>query len=106
MTDPSELPPPDLLDSAGRMRRLVLALLVGAAAATAAYFICESLAGRDMTGDLVYGFGHRQRAYQFVYYVTGLAGAVCFLVALVLQNKLADRKYRAGLVPRARVERE
>lgn len=98
MTDPDSLPPPDLLDSGGRLRRLVLAVIVGAAAATAAYALSTSLA--EPTKQATTG------GYKFVFYVTALAGAVSFLVTLAIQNKLADRKYRANLVPRARVERE
>lgn len=98
MTDPSQLPPPDLLDSSGRLKRLVLALIIGGAAATGTYLIADGLAEpeRQVTTG----------GYKFVFYVTALAGAVCFLVALAIQNKLADRRWRTGLVPRARVERE
>jgi hypothetical protein len=46
------------------------------------------------------------RATGFVWYVAGFAGIAVFLVALTVQNKLADRKYRAALVPRAQARRD
>jgi hypothetical protein len=102
MTDPAQLPPPDLLDSAGRMKRLVIALMIGAAAAAAAYFLADSLAHPDELRGGLYGGGQRSRGYQFVYYVTGLAGAACFTIALVVQNHFAKKKWRAEQVPQAR----
>jgi uncharacterized membrane protein YuzA (DUF378 family) len=103
MTDPSSLPPPDLLDSAGRLKRLITSLAIGAAGAIVAYLICDRLAEPDTQAAVG---GSMNRAYRFVFYVTGLAGAVCFLVALGIQSKLAKQRWRAGLVPRARIERE
>jgi hypothetical protein len=98
MTDPSQLPPPDLLDSSGRLKRIVLALIIGSAAATGTYLVATSLAEPERQATT--------GGFKFVFYVTTLVGAVCFLVALAIQNKLADRKWRTGLVPTARVERE
>ena len=45
------------------------------------------------------------RAYGFVFYVAAFAGAGAFSIALIIQNKLADKKYRADLVPKAEVRR-
>src|SRR6185295_11886169 len=103
MTDPSDLPPPELLDSSGRMKRIIIALAIGAAAAAAAYFIADSLAKPDELPGGLYGGGQRVRGYQFVYYVTGLAGAVCFMIALAVQNHFAKKRWQADQVPRARV---
>jgi hypothetical protein len=105
----SELPPPDLMDSAGRMRRIVIALLLGGAAAAAGYFVADSLAKPDEMIAAGKTAGSVARASQFVFYVAGLAGAIVFLAALTIQNKLADKKYRESLGPpraEAREKRE
>lgn len=101
----SDLPPPDLLDSSGRMRRLVIALLLAGAAAGLGYFVADRLAQPDAMIAAGKTAGSVARASQFVFYVAGLAGIVVFLTALAILNKLADRKYRAGLVPRALARR-
>jgi hypothetical protein len=81
------------------MRRLVIALLLGGAAAAVGYFVADSLAQPDQMVAAGKTMGSVQRASQFVFYVAGLAGAVVFLVALAIQNKLADKKYRESLGP-------
>jgi hypothetical protein len=100
---PNDFPAPDLKDNTGRMRRIVIALLLGGAAAALGYFIADQLARPDAMVAAGKTPGSVGRASQFVFYVAGLAGVVVFLVALTVQNKLADRKYRANLVPRAKV---
>ncbi len=96
----SELPPPDLLDTRGRMRRLALAFVFGVLAGAIAFAICDHLAKPDaMAG----GFdgGHRARAYKFVYYTTGFAFAAVFSLALWIQNRIADAQYRKSLTAKA-----
>jgi hypothetical protein len=94
------------MDSSGRLRRLVIALLLGGAAAAAGYFVADSLAKPDeMAASGQHTMGSVARASQFVFYVAGLAGIVVFLTALTVQNKLADKKYREGLVAQAKVRR-
>ncbi len=96
----SELPPPDLLDSTGRMRRLVLSFVLGVVAASIAFVICDRMAEPDK----LLATGHYARgAYKFVYYMTTLAGAAVFAIALAVQNHLAKKAYRASLTPQARV---
>jgi hypothetical protein len=98
----ADFPAPDLKDNTGRMRRIVIALLLGGAAAALGYFIADQLAQPDAMAAAGKTTGSIARASQFVFYVAGLAGIVVFLVALTIQNRLADRKYRESLVPRAK----
>src|SRR5262245_35318747 len=91
----TDLPPPDLMDNRGRLRRIVIALLVAGAAAAFAYAIADGLVTRS-------DHGSNARASQFVFYVTGFVGMAVFLATLTIQNKLADRAYRKSLVPLAR----
>ena len=92
------------MDSGGRLRRLVVSLLIGAAAATLGYFIADAMARPDsMVAN--HTPGSVGRAYGFVFYIAGFAGAAAFSIALVVQNKLADKKYREGLVAKAEVRR-
>ena len=100
----SELPPPDLKDNTGRLRRLVIAMLLGGAAAGITFFICDSLAKPDeMPRAGVYSAGSISRAYGFVYYTTALVGGIVFSIALAVQNHLAKKKWRAERVPTAKV---
>jgi len=86
---------PDVLDQSGRARRLVLSLIVGAAVAAIAFFICDRLAKPDdMVADGVYTAGHVSRAYNFVYYTTGLFGALAFSATLAATTYLAKQKWR------------
>jgi hypothetical protein len=100
----SEYPQPDLRDNGGRLRRLVFALLIGVAVGTLGYFMAAAMARPD---SMVASHTARSvgRAYGFVFYVAAFAGAAAFSIALVLQNKLADKKYREGLVAQARVQK-
>lgn len=93
----SEFPQPDLMDQSGRLRRLVVALLVGVCAGALAYFVTSSMAQPDTA--------RTTGAYKFVFYMTALAGGLAFAIALVVQNKLADRRYREGLVAKAQLQK-
>jgi hypothetical protein len=104
MTDPQDLPPLDVKDDAGRLRRLALAFVIGSVAASIAYVICDGMAKPD---EMAGGFdgGHQARAYRFVYYMTGFAFAAFFSVALLVQNHIAKKRWRERLVmPRARAK--
>ena len=98
----NELPPPDLKDSTGRMRRIVIALLLGGAAAGITFFICDSLAKPDEMNPNAHTMGHIGRAYNFVYYTTALVGAIVFSIAIAVQNHLAKKKWQAERVPVAK----
>ena len=97
----TDLPPPDLTDNRGRLRRLVIALLVAGAAAMLGYTIADGLAKPDEMIAAGKTAGSVARASQFVFYVAGVVGIVVFLAALKIQNKLADRAYRKSLMPLA-----
>src|SRR4051812_9972543 len=96
----AELPPPDLLDTSGRMRRLVIALLVGAAIGALAYVISDALAAPDEQHATYYT---KLGPYRFVWYMTAFFGAVAFAVTLAIQNHFAKKKWREQLVARAKV---
>lgn len=87
----SELPPPDIRDASGRMRRLVLAFVVGVVAAAITYMICMQIAEPDTLPNLG---GKSARAYRFVYYMTGLVGAGGFSLTLVIQNWIAKKAWQ------------
>jgi uncharacterized membrane protein YbhN (UPF0104 family) len=104
--EPTDYPAPDLKDSSGRMRRIVIALLVAGAAGAGGYFIANALAKPDEAlAAGTHSSYHVSRAYQFVGYIAGLAFIVVFLVALAVQKKLADRAYLRSLSPQARVHK-
>ena len=105
MTAPGDYPAPDLKDSSGRLRRLVIALLVAGAAGAAGYFIANALAKPDTALADGHSTYHASKAYQFVGYIAGFAFIVTFLVAMAVQKKLADRAYVKGLSPQARVHK-
>jgi hypothetical protein len=92
-----DFPQPDLMDTSGRLRRLVFALIVGSAAAALAYVVTNSMAHPDAA--------RTTGAYKFVFYMTALAGAIAFSIALVIQNKIADKRYRENLVAKAEVRK-
>ncbi len=99
----TELPQPDVMDRAGRMRRTVLALVVGVVAASIAFLICNHLAGPDeQVRDSVYTSTHIANAYKFVYFTTALVGASAFSITLAIGNHLANKKWRRELVPPAK----
>jgi hypothetical protein len=90
-----ELPPPDLLDSAGRLRRLFVATFTGVAAAVAAYLASDAAVEPDR--QLTTG------GYRFVYFITALVGAISFVVTLTVQNRYAKRTWENDRVPRAEI---
>jgi hypothetical protein len=89
-----DLPPPDLRDQSGRLRRLFLALLVGAVLASVAYGLLWSV-----TDPSEYG------AYRFVYAFTALAFGGGFAIVLAILDRRAKHKAMAELVARAQVHR-
>lgn len=98
----SELPPPDIRDSTGRLRRLALAFVLGVVAASTAYLLLVNLAQPD--SEPVLG-GQRGRAWKFVYYFTAVTAAGVFAIALVVQNWLAKKRWREEQVAPARARK-
>lgn len=98
----SELPPPDIRDASGRMRRLVLSFVLGVVAASIAYVLLVNLAQPDSEPALG---GQQHRAWKFVYYFTAATGAGVFAIALVVQNALAKKRWRAEQVAPARARK-
>jgi hypothetical protein len=95
----SDLPPPDIMDEGGRLRRLVLALLVGAACGTAAYFIASSLTG----GEADNPYNWKGGPTKFIWYMTAFFGAVGFVLTMGITEKIAKKKWMQSLVARAEV---
>jgi hypothetical protein len=95
----TDVPPPDLRDQAGRLRRLVLALIVGAAAGTIAFTIAHQMSEPET----LTAYGSSGRAWKLVGYVTGFAGAGAFLITLAIANYVAKRRAERDRVPRAEV---
>ena len=100
---PDDLPPPDLKDSTGRMRRIVISLLVAGAAALVAYPIATKLVKPETEAPTMYVSSRQMDGGTFVVYVTLIVFASVLAGALALQNYLAKRKWREDMVPRAKV---
>ncbi len=93
-----EFPQPDLRDSSGRARRLVLGLLIGIGVGSLAYFIANTLI--DPEPAMLYA--HRRMSRDtFVVWVALVSGVVGLVVAVVVQNRLAKQRSQAEHLPRA-----
>lgn len=93
---------PDLLDSAGRLRRIAAAVLVGAAVATLTYFIANVLVEPDAQPKSVY-VNRNMQASTFVWWVSAVAGGCALVIALVIGNRLAKRAWERERIPIAKV---
>ena len=94
----TDLPPPDLLDERGRLRRLALSFVIALAAGSTAYGICYGLARHDLDTD--------RGAWRFILYTTGLVFAGVFCLVLAILNKLEKKRYIKSLgPPQAKVRR-
>lgn len=89
----------DLMDQGGRLKRLVLALLVAAAVGTAAYLIASNLTG----GAADNPYNWKGGPTRFIWYMTGLFGAIAFILTLGIAEKIAKKKWKESLVARAEV---
>ena len=90
-----ELPPPDLLDTAGRLRRTFVAVFVGVAAGAIVYLISDAEIRpetRPSTG-----------GYKFVYYFTAAACATGIILTSAIQKLILRKRERNEQIPRARL---
>lgn len=99
MTEP---PQPDLLDQAGRLRRIAVALAVGIAVAVITYFIATALIEPEHQPHSTY-VNRNMDASTFVYWVSGVAGACGLMIAGVIGAALARRKAERERIPKATV---
>jgi hypothetical protein len=90
----SELPASDLKDSSGRMRRIVLSLLIAGACSGIAYVIANALVKPETEAHKVHVTSGQ---------VTLVVFAVSIAAALGIQNALAKKKWKDELVARAKV---
>jgi len=86
-----DVPVPDVMDSSGRMKRLIIGLIAGATAAAIAYFISDSMA-KPAPGPSVSAYSHG--AYKFVYYMTALAGGAIFIITTVVLEARAKKQWK------------
>jgi hypothetical protein len=103
--NPDQLPPPDLIDSGGRMRRLVISFVIAVVVASIVYLITNGLAKPDeMPGGM--DGGSQRRAFGFVFYMTGIAFAASLAGSLAILKMFANRRYKQSLAgPSAKVVR-
>jgi hypothetical protein len=97
-----DVPVPDVMDSGGRMKRLLYALFAGATAAAIAYTICDQMVAADPGPHYTEGT-YSRGGYKFIGYVTALAGGVMFLlVGGILEGRAKKQWMREQEIASAR----
>ncbi|MEO8841975.1 MAG: hypothetical protein ABI591_30105 [Kofleriaceae bacterium] len=100
---------PDLKDSSGRLKRIVLALTVAVIVGAGVYGVLYAVARPDDVAaareEGISMVRHTRTAFQFVFYFSGGAFIVAFLATLKIANHLADKKYARELTPEAKLRR-
>jgi hypothetical protein len=91
----SEHPPPDLLDTAGRLRRAFVAVFIGVATGAIVYTISD----RAIVPEQQITTG----GYKFLYFITALGCAAGISVTSAIQKLLLRRRERNEHIPQARV---
>ena len=86
---------PDLKDSTGRMRRIVLSLLIAGAVAAIAYGIANAVVQPDSEARVAHVTTSQMSAGTFVIWVALVAFVVALVAALGIQNALAKRAWSA-----------
>lgn len=95
----AELPAPDIMDRAGRLRRLAIALVAGSVACAIVYAITNGLAKPDEARESY----HARGAYRFVWYFSGAAFfGVGSLVMWILTHHAKRKWQRDRDVPTAK----
>ncbi|MCA9674849.1 MAG: hypothetical protein H6709_24725 [Kofleriaceae bacterium] len=89
----------DLLQRGPRLRRLAIALLVGASVALFIGSACYGLSLDDASASW-WRTGSAARAWRFIFYMAGLAGAASFSLTLWLLQRRARRLERRPPVAR------
>ena len=101
-SDTDSGPVVDLLDQRGRLRRFVLAVMLGTVGALGAGTVAYWLSTPDQLSPVG---GQMTRAWRFVFYLGGLGGALTFAVTQALLSRRARRRWDAARVPAARISR-
>jgi hypothetical protein len=100
---------PDLKDSSGRVKRIILALtvavIVGAAVYGALYAFARPDDAATAHAEGISVYRHARTAFQFVFYFSGAAFFIAFVVTLKIANSAADKKYARELTPEAKLRR-
>jgi hypothetical protein len=99
-----ELPQPDVMDRAGRLRRLVVALIVGITVGSLAFGALYALARPDEVA-AAHHFpapSYTSGPWKFVGYFTFGAGFGAFIATLAVLNHFARRRSERERVPTAR----
>jgi MFS family permease len=97
-----ELPQPDVMDRAGRKRRLVLSFVVGAICAGAAFAIAHAvIPAADFDKPFEY-FTRNMSAGGFVVWLTAITFGLAFVVTLAATSAVAKRKWQRERVPEAK----
>jgi len=93
----------DVKDSSGRMRRIVIAMICGAAAAGITWLVATALVKPELEPTTAWVSYRQMDGHGFVVWASGIAFAVVLAAALAIQNVIAKKKWRDDLVPMAKV---
>jgi hypothetical protein len=94
--------PTDLMDTAGRLRRIVVAVAVGVAVGVVAYLIADRLVAPETETAAVHVTSRQMSGGAFVLWIAGIALAGGFAITLSVLEIIAKRRWRDAQVPRAR----
>jgi hypothetical protein len=94
--------PTDLKDNSGRLRRLVASLVAGVAVGTGTYLIVDPAVAPDSEAPAMF-VSRQMSAPTFVSWIALVAGVAVFAATLVVQNRIASKRWQHAQVPRARV---
>lgn len=98
-----EVPVPDVMDSSGRAKRLIYALIAGVTAAAIAYVICDQMVAAAPGPHYTEGT-YSRGGYKFIGYVTALAGGAVFLLTGgILESRAKKQWMREQEIAHARV---
>ncbi len=90
----SELPQPDVMDRAGRMRRLVMSFVVGVVCAGAAYAIARAVIPASELDRPFEYVSRNMSATGFVNWLTGITFGVTFAITLAITTVISKRKWQ------------